>query len=60
MDYLPALPLQFTPLLAFGLVLLVGALGGYVAHRISWLPSITGFMLVGFLCGPSVLDLLSA
>ena len=35
MDYLPALPLQFTPLLAFGLVLLVGALGGYVAHRIS-------------------------
>ena len=60
MDYLPTWPLQFTPLLAFGLVLLVGALGGYVAHRISWLPSITGFMLVGFLCGPSVLDLLSA
>ena len=60
MDYLPAWPLQFTPLLAFGVVLLVGAVGGYVAHRISWLPSITGFMLVGFLCGPSVLDLLSA
>ncbi|MEC5213528.1 Kef-type K+ transport system membrane component KefB [Polaromonas sp. CG_9.5] len=60
MDYLPAWPLQFTPLLAFGLVLLVGALGGYLSHRVSWLPSITGFMLVGFLCGPSVLDLLSA
>ena len=60
MDYLPAWPLQFTPLLAFGLVLLFGALGGYLSHRVSWLPSITGFMLVGFLCGPSVLDLLSA
>lgn len=60
MDYLPTWPLQFTPLLAFGVVLLVGAVGGYVAHRLSWLPSITGFMLVGFLCGPSVLDLLSA
>ena len=60
MDYLPTWPLQFTPLLAFGVVLLVGAVGGYVAHRVSWLPSITGFMLVGFLCGPSVLDLLSA
>lgn len=60
MDYLPTWPLQFTPLLAFGVVLLVGAVGGYVSHRVSWLPSITGFMLVGFLCGPSVLDLLSA
>lgn len=60
MDYLPTWPLEFTPLLAFGVVLLVGAVGGYVAHRIPWLPSITGFMLVGFLCGPSVLDLLSA
>ncbi len=60
MDYLPNWPLQFTPLLAFGVVLLVGAVGGYVAHRLSWLPSITGFMLVGFVCGPSVLDLLSA
>ena len=60
MDYLPTWPLQFSPLLAFGVVLLVGAVGGYVSHRISWLPSITGFMLVGFLCGPSVLDLLSA
>lgn len=60
MDYLPNWPLQFTPLLAFGVVLLVGAVGGYMAHRLSWLPSITGFMLVGFVCGPSVLDLLSA
>lgn len=59
MDYLPAWPLEISPILAFGLILLIGAMGGYFSHRISWLPSITGFMAAGFLCGPSVLGLLS-
>lgn len=59
MDYLPALPLTLTPLMAFGLILVIGALGGFLAHRIRWLPSITGFMLVGFVCGPSGLGLLN-
>jgi len=44
--------------MAFGLMLIIGAVGGYVAHRISWLPSITGFLLVGFICGPSGIGLL--
>ena len=44
--------------MAFGLRLIIGAVGGYVAHRISWLPSITGFLLVGFICGPSGIGLL--
>lgn len=52
MDYLPSLPFALTPLMAFGLMLVIGALGGYLAHRLPWLPSITGFMLVGFACGP--------
>lgn len=59
MDYLPSFPPTATPLLAFGLMLLIGAIGGHLAHRISWLPSITGFMVVGFLCGPSGLGLLT-
>lgn len=59
MNYLPNLPLHITPLMAFGLMLIIGAVGGYVAHRISWLPSITGFLLVGFVCGPSGIGLLS-
>lgn len=59
MNYLPTLPMDVTPLLAFGLMLIIGVVGGYVAHRLSWLPSITGFLLVGFLCGPSGIDLLS-
>ena len=58
MEFLPAWPLTITPLSSFGLLLLIGSLGGYLAHRISWLPSITGFMGVGFLVGPSVLGLL--
>lgn len=58
MDFLPH-SFAVTPTVAFGLMLIVGALGGYVAHRFSWLPSITGFMLVGFACGPSGLGLLS-
>jgi len=59
MDYFPTWPLDITPLIAFGLMLIIGALGGYTAHRFSWIPSITGFMVVGFICGPSGIGLLS-
>jgi Kef-type K+ transport system membrane component KefB len=59
MDYLPSWPLEITPFVAFGLMLIIGAMGGYIAHRVSWIPSITGFMVVGFLCGPSGLGILS-
>lgn len=58
MDFLPTTAFTFSPLLAFALLLLVGALGGYLAHLTRWLPSITGFMGVGFLIGPSGLGLL--
>jgi Kef-type K+ transport system membrane component KefB len=58
MDFLPQQALSMTPLLSFGVLLVVGALGGYLAHRWSWLPSITGFMLVGLAVGPSGLGLL--
>lgn len=58
MDFLPALPIAITPLVVFGLLLLLGAAGGYLAHRLKWLPSITGFMALGFLIGPGGLGLL--
>ena len=54
MGYFPTWPLDITPLMAFGLMLIIGAIGGYAAHRFSWLPSITGFMIVGFICGDPV------
>lgn len=60
LNFLPLVAsLESTPLISFGLLLLLGAMGGYLAHRISWVPSITGFMLVGFLSGPKGLDVLS-
>lgn len=59
MDYFPTWPLSITPLIAFGLMLIMGTIGGYSAHRFDWLPSITGFMIVGFICGPSGIGLLS-
>lgn len=59
MNYLPVWPLEMSPLIIFGLMLLIGAVGGYLAHRLSWLPSITGFMIVGFISGPAVLGILN-
>jgi Kef-type K+ transport system membrane component KefB len=43
----------------FGLLLAFGVLGGLLAARARWLPSITGFMIVGVLIGPSGLGLLT-
>jgi Kef-type K+ transport system membrane component KefB len=59
MDYLPELPITVTPLIAFGLMLFIGAIGGFFAHRWPWFPSITGFMLVGLGIGPSGLNLIT-
>ncbi len=59
MDFLPAWPPQFNTQIAFGLLLFAGVIGGFFAHRLSWLPSITGFMAVGLAIGPSGIDLLS-
>lgn len=59
MDYLPVWPLQLNALFFIGFLLFCGALGGFVAHRLQWLPSITGFMLVGLLAGPNVLGIFS-
>lgn len=57
MEFLPAWPPDYNVQIAFGVLLFVGVLGGYLAHRISWLPSITGFMTVGLLIGPAGIDL---
>ncbi|NCN95889.1 MAG: peptidase [Rhodoferax sp.] len=57
MSFLPVWPLASNALFFFGFLLFCGALGGYVTHRWPWLPSITGFMLVGLLAGPNVLGL---
>jgi Kef-type K+ transport system membrane component KefB len=60
MGFLPGWPLELNTLAVFGVLLAAGAIGGYLAHMRPWLPSITGFMLVGLLIGPSGLNLLTA
>ncbi|WP_418316384.1 cation:proton antiporter [Piscinibacter sakaiensis] len=63
---IPALP-EFFPqalpelnlLIAFGVLLAFGTLGGILAARLRWVPTITGFMLLGLLIGPSGIGLLS-
>ncbi len=59
MNFLPTWPLASNTLFFFGILLFCGAMGGYFTHRWPWLPSITGFMLVGFLAGPNVLNIVS-
>lgn len=59
MTFLPTWPLASNTLFFFGMLLLCGATGGYITHRWPWLPSISGFMLVGLIAGPNVLNLLS-
>ncbi|MDD3030422.1 MAG: cation:proton antiporter [Alphaproteobacteria bacterium] len=47
-------------LFVFGLFLILGVLGATLTHRVRWLPSISAFMLIGFLIGPSGANLITA
>ncbi|MFI4922861.1 MAG: cation:proton antiporter [Burkholderiales bacterium] len=58
LNFLPTLPPALTPPILFGLLLLMGLLGGEVA-RLFALPRITGYVLVGVLFGPGGLGVLS-
>jgi Kef-type K+ transport system membrane component KefB len=60
MSFLPDWPLSFTAQTAFGLLLVAGVIGGHVVSRIAWLPSVTGFMLIGVAVGPSGFSLIGA
>lgn len=51
-------PLSINHFLVFGALLLVGVLGGLLADKIRWLPTISGFMLVGLLMGPEGIGLI--
>lgn len=53
LSFLPTWPLQLNPMVLFGALLLVGLIAGEVARR-ARLPTITGFIVIGFLLGPSV------
>lgn len=56
---LPAWPLSSNDFILFGVILLVGLVGGEIAHRSKYFPRITGFVISGFLLGPSMIGLLN-
>ncbi|MCB1962412.1 MAG: cation:proton antiporter [Rhodocyclaceae bacterium] len=58
-SFLPAWPPQVDGFVLFGLLMLAGLLGGELAHRSGVLPRITGFIVIGFLLGPSAGGLIS-
>jgi Kef-type K+ transport system membrane component KefB len=58
--FLPTWPLQFGDVAIFGALLLAGMLGGEFVHRLAAVPRVTGYVLVGVLCGPNALDLVHA
>lgn len=58
-SFLPAWPLEINGFVAFSLLILSGLLGGRLAQRTGVLPRITGFIVIGFVLGPSVAGLFS-
>lgn len=53
MTFLPSWPPGINNFVLFGLLLLVGLLGGKFASQTRFLPRITGFILIGLALGPS-------
>jgi Kef-type K+ transport system membrane component KefB len=58
LEFLPQFPLPANPLALFGVLLLVGALGGELTRRVLNLPRITGYVLIGLTLGASGLNVL--
>jgi NhaP-type Na+/H+ or K+/H+ antiporter len=58
-DFLPSFPLKLSEFLLLGLVLLAGLIGGRMASLTRVMPVITGYILVGFACGPGGFNLIS-
>lgn len=51
-------PLSINHSMVFGILLIMGVLGGIFADKIKWLPTISGFMLVGLIIGPESLGII--
>src|SRR5579863_8203955 len=59
MQYIPHFSLHVNVVSLFGLTLLLGLIGGELANRCKFLPKISGYIAVGFLVGPSVLNIVT-
>ena len=59
MHIYPHFPLHVNVASLFGLTLLLGLIGGKLAHRSPFLPIISGYIAVGFLVGPSATNIVT-
>src|SRR3990167_7057692 len=57
MDFFPHVSSHLNPVTQFGLILLLGLLGGEVARLSRVFPQISGYIIVGFLVGPNGFNL---
>lgn len=53
MNFFPHFPLSLSPFTLFGLTLLLGLIGGELTRRNRYLPTLLGYLIVGYLVGPS-------
>lgn len=56
LDFLPKFPFHFSGIVLFGVLLLAGFCAGELLQRFLRLPKVTGYVLLGVLVGPSVLN----
>lgn len=59
MHFLPYFPLKVNVISLFGVTLLFGLIGGELAKRTYILPAISGYIAVGFLAGPGMLNIIT-
>ncbi|HTM63373.1 MAG TPA: cation:proton antiporter [Gammaproteobacteria bacterium] len=57
MSYLPIFPMKLNTISLLSIALLLGLIGGELAKRTPFLPKISGYILIGFILGPDVLNL---
>lgn len=56
LDFLPAFPFHFSGIVLFGALLLAGFCAGELLNRLLRLPKVTGYVLLGVLVGPGILN----
>ncbi len=59
MNFLPHFPLSLNAIALFGLTLILGIVSGEIVSRSKILPKISGYLMVGFLVGPSVFNIVT-
>lgn len=59
MYFFPHFPLSINSFALFGFIILLGLIGGELAKRSRFLPTISGYILIGFIMGPEVLNIVT-